>query len=330
MPPKAQAPDRTAYRRPLSVKGTKSLRKRPPLRRPPWLKVRMPGGPTYRRLQALMRHKRLHTVCEEARCPNIGECWEAGTATFLILGDACTRRCSFCAITTGRPNKVDLAEPRRVAESVASMGLRFAVVTSVARDDLPDGGAGIFSRTIQEIRRAAPDCGVEVLIPDFKGDPRALLAVVEAAPDVINHNVETVARLQRAVRPQASYARSLEVIRRVKAWGGGEVFAKSGIMLGLGETLEEVYETLEDLAAAGCDLLTVGQYLAPSPDHPPVAAYWSPEVFEDVGERARAIGFLHVESGPLVRSSYHAERQLDPRLLKREEPARPVNIPLEG
>ncbi len=324
----AQPPNRLDYRRPLSVKGPRSVRKRPPHRRPPWLKVRMPGGPTYRRLQALMRRKRLHTVCEEARCPNIGECWEAGTATFLILGDTCTRRCSFCAITTGRPDGVDPAEPRRIAESVAAMDLRFAVVTSVARDDLPDGGAGLFARTIHEIRRAAPGCGVEVLIPDFKGDPRALRTVVEAAPDVINHNVETVARLQRVVRPQAAYGRSLELIRRVKAWANGGMFAKSGIMLGLGETLEEVYETLEDLAAAGCDLLTVGQYLAPSPDHPPVVTYWPPEVFEAVGERARDMGFLHVESGPLVRSSYHAERQLDPRLLRRAEPALPLDLPL--
>ena len=287
-------------------------------RRPPWLKVRMPGGPNYRRLKALMREKRLHTVCEEARCPNMGECWEAGTATFLILGNTCTRRCSFCAITTGRPNGVDPAEPKRVAESVVTMGLRFVVVTSVARDELADGGAGVFAQTIREIRRAAPLCGIEVLIPDFKGDPRALEAVVEAAPDVINHNVETVARLQRAVRPQAKYGRSLELIQRVKAWANGEILTKSGIMLGLGERLEEVYVTLDDLVAAGCDLLTVGQYLAPSTDHAPVVTYYPPEVFEAIGERARAAGFLHVESGPLVRSSYHAERQIDPRLLSRK------------
>lgn len=295
-----------------------SFDKRSSRRRPPWLKVRMPGGPNYRRLKALMREKRLHTVCEEARCPNMGECWEAGTATFLILGNTCTRRCSFCAITTGRPNGVDPAEPKRVAESVVTMGLRFVVVTAVARDELADGGAGIFAQTIREIRRAAPLCGIEVLIPDFKGDPRALKTVVEAAPDVINHNVETVARLQRAVRPQAKYGRSLELIQRVKAWANGEILTKSGIMLGLGERLEEVYVTLDDLVAAGCDLLTVGQYLAPSTDHAPVVTYYPPRVFEAIGERARAAGFLHVESGPLVRSSYHAERQIDPRFLSRK------------
>ncbi|MFQ5893322.1 MAG: lipoyl synthase [Nitrospinota bacterium] len=323
-------PHRLEYRRPLDVKAARSLRTLPPRRRPAWLKVRMPGGPNYRRLKDLMRTQRLHTVCEEARCPNVGECWEAGTATFLILGSTCTRRCSFCAITTGRPDGLDRAEPRRVAESVVAMGLRFAVLTSVARDDLPDGGASIFAQTIREIHRAAPECGVEVLIPDFKGDAQALRTVVEAAPDVINHNVETVARLQRAVRPQAKYGRSLEVIRRVKAWANGATFTKSGLMLGLGERLEEIYATLEDLVAAGCDLLTVGQYLAPSADHPPVATYYPPEVFEAIGERARALGFLHVESGPLVRSSYHAERQIDPRLFRREGPPSAAPPSLRG
>lgn len=309
-------PDRKDYRRPLNVKGLRAKGPRQP--RPRWLKARMPGGPNYNRLKGLMRRKSLHTVCEEARCPNMGECWEAGTATFLILGETCTRRCSFCAITTGRPNGLDLVEPKRVAESVATMGLRFAVVTSVARDDLDDGGAGIFAQTVREIRRTSPECGVEVLIPDFKGDPRALRKVLEAAPDVLNHNLETVERLQEAVRPQASYERSLELLGRVKELTGGRMLTKSGLMLGLGESLEEVYETLDDLRGAGCDLLTVGQYLAPSPAHPPVAEYYPPEVFADIGRRAREVGFLHAESGPLVRSSYHAERQADPRLLGSE------------
>lgn len=309
--------NRLDYRRPLSVKGQNGPGRRPRSPRPDWLKVRMPGGPNYSRLKGLMRHKKLHTVCEEARCPNVGECWEEGTATFLILGETCTRRCSFCAITTGRPNELDLAEPKRVAESVAAMGLRFAVVTSVARDDLADGGAGIFAQTIREIRRTSPECGIEVLIPDFQGDPRALRKVVEAASDVLNHNVETVARLQAVVRPHASYERSLDLLRRAKEWTSGAMFTKSGIMLGLGEELEEVDETLGDLRSAGCDLLTVGQYLAPSANHPPPATYYPPEVFEEIGRKARQMGFLHVESGPLVRSSYHAERQIDPRELRR-------------
>lgn len=316
-------PSRLEFKRPLSVKGQngKGLR-RPRGPRPSWLKVRIPGGPNHARLKGLMRSKGLHTVCEEARCPNVGECWEAGTATFLILGDTCTRRCSFCAISTGRPNGLDLAEPKRVAESVATMGLKFAVVTSVARDDLADGGAGIFAQTIREIRRTSPECGIEVLVPDFKGDPKALRKVVEAAPDVVNHNLETVARLQDVVRPQASYERSLELLRRVKEWTHGEGFTKSGIMLGLGEELDEAYQALEDLRSVGCDILTVGQYLAPSPDHPQVAAYYPPEVFKEIERRARKLGFLHVESGPLVRSSYHAERQIDANEPRRSERAR--------
>lgn len=326
----SKQPDRLEYIRPLSVKGPKgaaSHRRRRP--RPRWLKAKMPGGPNYERLKGLMRHQRLHTVCEEARCPNVGECWEAGTATFLILGETCTRRCSFCAITTGRPNGLDLAEPKRVAESVAAMGLNFAVVTSVARDDLPDGGAGIFAQTIREIRRASPECGVEVLIPDFKGEAKALRRVLEAVPDVLNHNLETVERLQSVVRPQASYERSLELLRRAREWTGGEVFTKSGLMLGLGEELSEAYQALEDLRTAGCDLLTVGQYLAPSADHPPVAKYYPPEVFEEIGRRAREMGFLHAESGPLVRSSYHAERAVDPRDYGRGESHRWLRPPLE-
>lgn len=289
----------------------------------------MPGGLNYERLKGLMRNQRLHTVCEEARCPNVGECWEAGTATFLILGETCTRRCSFCAISTGRPNGLDLAEPKRVAESVAAMGLGFAVVTSVARDDLPDGGAGIFAQTIREIRRLSPGCGVEVLIPDFKGDLKALRKVVDAAPDVLNHNLETVERLQSVVRPQARYERSLELIGRAKEWAGEGMLTKSGIMLGLGEELSEAYQALEDLRSVGCDLLTVGQYLAPSAEHPPVVEYYPPEVFEEVGRRAGEMGFLHTESGPLVRSSYHAERAVDPLDSRRAETRPWLRPPLE-
>jgi lipoic acid synthetase len=310
-------PNKHKYRRPLNVKGLKA--KGPRQARPRWLKVPMPGGPNYSRLKGLMRRQSLHTVCEEARCPNMGECWEAGTATFLILGETCTRRCSFCAITTGKPDGLDLAEPKRVAESVAAMGLRFAVVTAVARDDLADGGAGVFAQTVREVRRRSPECGIEVLIPDFRGDPKALRKVVEAAPDVLNHNLETVARLQEVVRPQARYERSLELLGRVKEWTNGKMFTKSGLMLGLGEDLEEVYETMENLRAQGCDLLTVGQYLAPSPAHPPVVDYYPPELFEEIGRRARQMGFSHAESGPLVRSSYHAERQIDPRYIRPSE-----------
>ncbi|MSQ36804.1 MAG: lipoyl synthase [Chloroflexi bacterium] len=277
--------------------------------RPPWLKVRLPSGPAYEELRRLMRSKSLNTVCEEARCPNLGECWGAGTATFMILGETCSRSCGFCAVTTGRPGIIDHDEPRRVAEAVARMGLRHAVVTSVNRDELPDGGAALFAMTIHEIRLASPGTTVEVLIPDFQGDPGALDVVLAARPEILDHNIETVARLYPRVRPQARYARSLEVLRRAKAHAPDRL-CKSGIMLGLGETRAEVLQTMTDIAAQGTDVLTIGQYLRPSPLHLPIERYWTPEEFAALRVDGEALGFRHVESGPLVRSSYHAERVL--------------------
>ncbi len=275
---------------------------------PAWLKVRAPGGEGYLRVKGLLRRAGLHTVCEEAACPNIGECFEAGTATFLILGDVCTRACRFCAITSGRPEPVDAEEPRRVAETVALLGLRHAVVTSVTRDDLADGGAGVFASTIREIHRLSPSTAVEVLVPDLRGDWQALAAITDAAPDILNHNVETVPRLYRSVRPQAVYQRSLELLRQAKALRPG-MSTKSGIMLGLGEEPAEVREAMSDMRGAGCDILTLGQYLRPSPRHLPVVRFYPPEEFALLAEEGRALGFRHVESGPLVRSSYRAAQQ---------------------
>ncbi len=276
--------------------------------RPEWLKVRLPSGPAYEGLRRLMRSKDLHTVCEEARCPNMAECWGAGTATFMILGDVCTRSCGFCAVTTGRPGTVDPDEPARVGEAVARMGLGHAVVTSVNRDELPDGGAGIFAETIREIRRRSPGTTVEVLVPDFLGKPQALDAVLAAAPEVLSHNVETVPRLYARVRPQARYERSLAVLRRIAERGG--TVCKSGIMVGLGETREEVLATMRDVAEQGTRVLTIGQYLRPSPVHLPIERYWSPAEFAELRDAGMAMGYGHVESGPLVRSSYHAERHV--------------------
>jgi lipoic acid synthetase len=282
----------------------------PAARKPPWLKVRAPGGPQYLRLKALMREQNLHTVCEEARCPNIGECWEDRTATFMILGDVCTRRCGFCAVSHGRPTWEDWGEPDRVGHTVARMELAHVVVTSVNRDDLADGGAGIFARTIAAIRREAPGCRVEVLIPDFQGSATALEIVLEARPDVLNHNVETVPRLYREVRPGARYERSLELFARARRHPSARV-TKSGVMLGLGETSDEVRATMADLRAAGVQLLTLGQYLRPSPAHLPVVRYVPPAEFADLAAAGEALGFRHVEAGPLVRSSYHAKRQVE-------------------
>ncbi len=279
-------------------------------RKPGWLRVRAPGGPNYMRLKALMRERNLHTVCEEARCPNIGECWEERTATFMILGDVCTRRCGFCAVAHGRPAWEDWGEPDRVGRTVAEMGLAHVVVTSVNRDDLADGGAGVFARTIEAIRRAAPGCRVEVLIPDFQGSPGALTAVLEARPDVLNHNIETVPRLYREVRPGSRYERSLDLFARAARHPTRPV-TKSGMMLGLGETVTEVTATMADLQRAGVQLLTLGQYLRPSPAHLPVVRYVPPEEFRALAAEGRALGFRHVEAGPLVRSSYHAKRQVD-------------------
>ncbi|HET8569092.1 MAG TPA: lipoyl synthase [Candidatus Limnocylindria bacterium] len=279
--------------------------------RPEWLKVRLPIGPEVEQLRRLMRSKELHTVCEEARCPNMGECWGAGTATFMILGDTCTRSCGFCAVRTGRPGAVDEAEPERVAEAVARMGLGHAVVTSVNRDELPDGGAGIFAATIAAIRRASPGTTVEVLIPDFRGDPAALDAVLAARPEILDHNTETVPRLYTRVRPQADYERSLGVLRRTKEVAP-DLVCKSGIMVGLGETEDEVLATMRDIRAQGTDILTIGQYLRPTPDHLPIERYWTPEEFAALRDAGMAMGYRHVESGPLVRSSYHAERHVMP------------------
>lgn len=276
---------------------------------PPWIKVRLATGPNYQELKELMRSQKLHTVCEEARCPNIYECWEARTATFLILGDICTRNCGFCAITTGRPTGLDRQEPERVAETVRAMGLRHAVITSVTRDDLADGGAEIFAATIRAIRRIVPGCGVEVLTPDLLGNWEALSVIVAARPDIYNHNVETVARLYPRVRPKARYYRSLELLARVKAQDP-TIVTKSGFMVGLGETREEVSELMQDLRRHQVDVLTVGQYLRPDARHLPVERFWSPEEFAEVREEALGLGFRHVEAGPLVRSSYHAASQV--------------------
>ena len=277
--------------------------------RPEWLKVPLPTGPTYENLRRLMRSKELHTVCEEAHCPNMAECWGAGTATFMILGDTCTRSCGFCAVKTGRPGVVDADEPQRVGEAIAQMALGHAVVTSVNRDELPDGGAEIFAETIREIRRQSPSTTVEVLIPDFVGRPESLDAVLAARPEILNHNVETVPRLYPRVRPQARYERSLEVLRRTKQ-RAPDLVCKSGIMVGLGETRDEVVATMRDIASQGTDILTVGQYLRPSPVHLPIERYWTPSEFDELRDTGMTMGFRHVEAGPLVRSSYHAERHV--------------------
>ncbi len=277
--------------------------------RPPWLKVRFPAGGNYERLQTLMREQALHTVCEEARCPNIGDCWSRGTATFMILGDTCTRSCGFCAVKTGRPGTIDAAEPRRVALAIQKMGLRHAVITSVNRDELPDGGAGIFAETIDWARRLSPGTTFEVLIPDFKGDWSALETVLAARPEILNYNTETVPRLYSVVRPQARYARSLELLRVARTLDPGTL-TKSGLMVGLGETKDELLAVFRDLRESAVDILTVGQYLQPTPAHLPVARYWTPGEFEDLKQAAVALGFKHVECGPLVRSSYHAEEQV--------------------
>jgi len=277
--------------------------------RPPWLRVRFSTGPNYGDLKDLVQRLSLHTVCEEAHCPNIGECWEHRTATFMILGRVCTRACRFCMITTGVPGAVDEDEPERVAEAVERLGLRHAVVTSVARDDQSDGGAGAFARTIEAIHRRLPSCSVEVLIPDFAGSADSLQIVMAARPEILNHNLETVRRLQRRVRSKAFYERSLEVLRRAKEMAP-DARSKSGIMLGLGETREEISETLRDLRAIDCDIVTIGQYLRPSPLHLPIERYVPPEEFAEIKVEGQQLGFRHVESGPLVRSSYHAHEQV--------------------
>jgi len=281
------------------------------LSRPAWIRARAPQGPGYERLRGLMRGLELHTVCEEAHCPNLGECWARGTATFMILGDVCTRACGFCAVKTGLPARPpDVGEPRRVADAVERMGLRHAVITSVNRDDQPDGGASIFAATIREIRLRVPGCAVEVLIPDFKGSETGLQAVLEARPDVLNHNTETVPRLYRKARSGASFDRSIELLGRSKAAG---LLTKSGLMVGLGEGWAEVEETIHAIRSAGTDVLTIGQYLRPSPKHLPVVRYYTPEEFDRLRAFALGLGYAHVESGPLVRSSYHAHEHIPSR-----------------
>jgi lipoyl synthase len=281
-------------------------------RKPSWLKVKAPGGPGYRRIQALMRDKGLHTVCEEANCPNIGECWERGTATFMILGDVCTRRCGFCNVKSGVPGVVDRAEPFRVAYAVAQMGLRHCVVTSVDRDDLPDGGAGVFAETIRAIRNRAPRCAVEVLTPDFRGQEMPLARVIDARPDVFNHNVETVPRLYSKARRGSDFMRSCRVLLNAKRMDP-EVVTKSGLMVGLGEEPEELVEAFSILREHEVEVLTVGQYLRPSEDHLPLVRYWTPDEFAALEREAYALGFDSVASGPLVRSSYHADEQVSLR-----------------
>ena len=284
------------------------IRRREP--KPQWLKVRAPGSPAYVRLKHLMGGLRLHTVCEEAHCPNIGECWHHGTATFMILGDVCTRACGFCAVAHGRPGALDTEEPHRVAAAVADMQLRYVVLTSVDRDDLPDGGAAIFAETIRQIRARRPDTRIEVLIPDFQGKLDPLRTVLDAGPDVLNHNTETVPRLYRVARPGGRYPRTLELLDRARTCAPG-ISTKSGLMVGLGEQWDEVVATLADLRSVGCGILTIGQYLSPSVAHLPVVRYYHPDEFEMLKSIALGMGFGHVESGPLVRSSYHAHEQAE-------------------
>jgi lipoic acid synthetase len=285
------------------------------LERPEWLKVRLNTTGEYEDVRRMMRRLSLVTVCEEARCPNIHECWaRERTATFMLLGDVCTRHCGFCAVGKGRPGALDPDEPERVAEAAAELGLSHAVVTSVNRDDLPDGGAAHFAVTIRAIRRRNPDCTVEVLIPDFQGDATALDIVLDEAPEILNHNMETVARLYRRVRPDAGYAQSLELIARAarrRDREGLNLRTKSGVMVGLGETADEVVALLGDLRASGCDIATIGQYLQPHERRLPIERYYTPEEFDDLRRRGEALGFSRVESGPLVRSSYHARRALE-------------------
>ena len=293
----------------------------PPLRKPPWIRVRLRSTPPgYARTRDLVRGLRLHTVCEEAACPNVGECWSAGHATVMILGDVCTRACAFCNVRTGLPAAVDPQEPERLGAAAAALGLSHVVVTSVDRDDLADGGASQFVRSIEAIRRAAPGTTVEVLTPDFRRKPGAVDRVAAARPDVYNHNVETVARLYRSVRPGASYRESLRLLARVKQVAPG-VFTKSGLMLGLGEERAEVLALLDDLRGADVDFVTIGQYLRPTPRHAPVVRYWTPQEFVDLGREAWARGFQMVSASPMTRSSYHAERDFE-RLRARREAAR--------
>src|SRR5574339_618518 len=278
--------------------------------KPEWLKVRAPGSPNFVRLKGIMQDLKLNTVCEDAHCPNIGECWHHGTATFMILGDVCTRACAYCAVAHGKPNELDVAEPSRVAEAVERMALQYAVITSVDRDDLADGGAGIFAETIRLTREQVPGCRIEVLIPDFQGIESSLRTVLDAGPDVLNHNIETVPRLYRMARSGGRYRRSLELLDRSRHYRP-DIATKTGMMVGMGEEHDEIVQVFDDLRQAGVSILTIGQYLAPSPAHAKMARYYHPDEFADLKTLALDKGFVHVESGPLVRSSYHANEQAD-------------------
>ncbi len=279
-------------------------------RKPPWFKVPAPGGPRYRELQQLIKSENLHTVCQEAACPNIGECWQRGTATFMILGDTCTRRCGFCNVKTGKPTWHDPLEPTRVARSVARMGLRHAVITSVDRDDLPDYGAGAFVHVIRQIRRQAPKCKIEVLTPDFRGEEMPLAKVIAERPDVFNHNVEVVPRLYPVARRGSTFVRSCRVLRNAKEIGGEHLTTKSGLMVGLGESFQEMLETLGLLREHRVQVITVGQYLRPTERHLPIVRYWHPDEFKALEQAGYELGFEHVAAGPLVRSSYHADQHV--------------------
>jgi len=279
-----------------------------PTRKPKWLRVKLPTGENYKHVRSLVDQYKLHTICESGHCPNMGECWGEGTATFMILGNICTRSCGFCNVATGRPLPVDWDEPDRVGRSIKLMKVKHAVLTSVDRDDLPDGGSILWAETIKAVRRISPGTTMETLIPDFRGNERQLDRILEAAPEVISHNMETVRRLTRQVRTQAQYDRSLAVLKYLKDHGAHRT--KTGIMLGLGETVEEVRTALYELREARVDVVTLGQYLQPTPKHLPVQAFIEPEIFDALGEEAKALGFIHVESGPLVRSSYHAEKHI--------------------
>jgi len=281
---------------------------RPP--KPDWLKVRAPGSPGYLRLKSLMRELNLHTVCEEAQCPNIGECWHHGTATFMILGDICTRACAYCAVGHGRPAPIDAEEPRRVADAIGALGLEYVVITSVDRDDVADGGASAFAETIRRTRERLPSCRIEVLIPDFQGDARALESVLDARPDILNHNTETVPRLYRMARSGGRYARTIELLDRARRYAP-DIPTKTGLMVGLGEEHDELVATFEDLRRVDCQILTIGQYLRPSLAHAPMTRFYTPAEFRDLKTIALDLGFVHVESGPLVRSSYHAHETAD-------------------
>ena len=283
---------------------------RPREQKPEWLKVRAPGSENYLRLKGVMRDLRLNTVCEDAHCQNIGECWHHGTATFMILGDICTRACAYCAVAHGKPNELDLAEPSRVAEAIERMGLQYAVITSVDRDDLADGGASIFADTIRHTRARVPGCRIEVLIPDFQGLESSLRDVLDAGPDVLNHNIETVPRLYRMARSGGKYPRSLELLDRSRRYKP-MIATKTGLMVGLGEERDEILTVFDDLRRVGVSILTIGQYLRPSLKHAPMTRYYHPDEFADLKREALARGFVHVESGPLVRSSYHAHEQAD-------------------